>query len=86
MCIEFVKEENENNISAGNSMILNSPLIPTITTKPYFGSNVLKLKYTLPSGVIIYSPKTAVPNKKPETIIAKDDLANPNINIKEVCK
>ena len=65
-------------------MILNSPLIPTITTKPDLGSNVLKLKYTLPSGVILYSPNAPVQNKKPETIIAKDELAATNINMKEV--
>ena len=39
------------------SMSLNSPLIPTVSNTAAMGGNILNLKYTLPSGVAIYSPK-----------------------------
>ena len=44
--------------NVGNTMLLNSPLIPTITTNPDEECNVLNLKYTLPSGMIVYSTPT----------------------------
>ena len=41
-----------------NTMLLNSPLIPTITSNPDEEFNVLNLKYTLPSGMIVYTAPT----------------------------
>lgn len=57
VCIEFVKEESLNSVVENNSLPLNSPLIPTITTESDSDGNILNLKYTLPSGVTVYSPK-----------------------------
>ena len=57
VCIEFVKEEGVNSFVENNSLLLNSPLIPTITTESDSDGNILNLKYTLPSGVTVYSPK-----------------------------
>ena len=57
VCIEFVKEEGVNSVVENNSLLLNSPLIPTITTESDSDGNILNLKYTLPSGVTVYSPK-----------------------------
>ena len=64
-----------------NSMLLNSPLIPTITNKPASDGNVMNLKYTLPSGVIVYSPKLPVKAKKPDHIGRNEDLATANLNV-----
>ena len=63
VCIEFVKEESLNNIAENNSLPLNSPLIPTITTESDSDGNILNLKYTLPSGVTVYSPKAQQKSK-----------------------
>ena len=46
--------------NVGNTMSLNSPLIPTITTNPDEKCNVLNLKYTLPSGMIVYTAPTQI--------------------------
>ena len=64
-------------------MTLSSPLIPTITTQPDFGGKML-LKYTLPTGVVIYSPNTTVKTKNAEVFITKNEHERPNLNIKEV--
>ena len=49
-------------------MVLNSPLIPTITSNPEQEGNVLNLKYTLPSGVIVYAPQAPVKVTRSEDI------------------
>ena len=49
-------------------MVLNSPLIPTITSNPEQEGNVLNLKYTLPSGVIVYAPQVPVKVTRSEDI------------------
>ena len=49
---------NYTDANVENTMLLNSPLIPTITSNPDEECNVLNLKYTLPSGMIVYTAPT----------------------------
>ena len=84
VCIEFVKEESKSDVAGGNAMPLNSPLIPTITTDPDIDGHVLKLKYTLPSGVTVYSPKVPIKAKKSEGTERNDRLAAANVNVNKV--
>ena len=60
-------------------MVLNSPLIPTITSNPEQEGNVLNLKYTLPSGVIVYAPQAPVKVTRSEDIkLPAGNLQNNN--------
>ena len=59
---------------------LNSPLIPTITNKPASNGNVLKLKYTLPSGVIVYSHRKPTKCEKDDD---HEDLKSASIDVNE---
>ena len=60
-------------------MVLNSPLIPTITSNPEQEANVLNLKYTLPSGVIVYAPQApAKPTRSEDIKLPAGNLQNNN--------
>ena len=61
-------------------MLMNSPLIPTITSNPDLEGNTLNLKYTLPSGVIVYSPQVPVKSTKSQTsdVVDEPEKINPN--------
>ena len=61
-------------------MLMNSPLIPTITSSPDAEGNILNLKYTLPSGEIVYSPQVPVKsaNSKAANIVDASEKINSN--------
>ena len=63
---------NYTDANVGNTMLLNSPLIPTITSNPDEECNVLNLKYTLPSGMIVYTAPTQL--QAPVKATTKDSV------------
>ena len=83
VCIEFVKEESVNSVVENNSLLLNSPLIPTITTESDSDGNILNLKYTLPSGVTVYSPKAHQKLKNVSNFGIMEEKVRINTKIKQ---